>query len=267
MREEKYEEKLLSFQKKLAGFLGKIDNPSDVNLVVWGLTKKTWSHCEMALELIITHANAEAIILLRAAYESTIRAYFLIENTNKIDYYKAFSELSALRNQLEVIDFLQTEGDEAPDEAAISDQLVLVEVQKKRIIDGKYHEIYGFKEEDLDQLKALKRLTNNKNMPDFGTTRSLIKKTKLAKALLSTGFPIYNLGSQMAHSSYGMTMTMTYREDNYPLYNEHSMYGYILLLLDCCCDLFHKCGAMSDSGYEEMAKEHETFKAVMNLEM
>jgi hypothetical protein len=103
-------------------------------------------------------------------------------------------------------------------------------------------------------------------MPDFATTRSLIKKTPLAKALLSTGFPIYNLGSQMAHSSYGMTMTMAYFESNYPLYNEHSMYGYIFLILCCCCDLFSQCRALSEPSYNLLKKDLEDFKQVMVLD-
>lgn len=266
MRELEYEDNLLEFQQKLAASLAKVASPSDADVVVWGLTRKSWSHCEMALELIKTRANAEAIILLRAAYEAIIRAYFLHENPSLVNHYKAFSELSTLRNQLEVIDFLEKEGGAETDKEAIIEQKKLVEAQQGRIIKHKFHEVYNFKEEDLASLTALKRLTNNRNMPDFATTRSLIKKTALAKALLSTGFPIYNLGSQMAHSSFGMTMSFAYSEDNYPLYNEHSMYGYIFLILCCCCDLFNQCGALNDEAYSSLKMELKNFHSVMHLD-
>ncbi len=264
MRDENYESKLKELQAEIKKSLGKIENPSEADVVIWGLSRKTWSHCEMALELIAANANAEAIIILRSAYESAIRGYFLLGSPDKVPYYKAFSELTALRNQLEVVSILEDGADER-DRDAIEQQKPHIERQKKLILAEKYHELYNLGESDLDVLRALQRVTNNRNMPNFEDTRKAIKSTPLSKALTTTGFQTYNLGSQMAHSSYGMMVSMAYFEDVYPIYNEHTMYSSIFLLLCCCCELFNECGALSDSARAGISQICESFKDCMYL--
>ena len=251
MRDKKFEEILVSLEGKIHGSMRKSENPTRKQIAVSGLASKCLSHSEMALELVMAGALAEAIILLRAAYEAIIRGIYLDENLEKLPAYEAFSAIAMLRNQLELLKLLDEFGEpyEGKDE-----QKQLIKQQKERIIKEGFHGLYKLSEADLDSWEAVKTVTNKSNLPSFEDIRKSIVKTPLVKALLTTGFQVYNIGSQMAHSSFEMMSTMVYFDMKHPLYDEHAIYRQVLLLVLCSAQCFAACGVISGEDFESLKK-------------
>jgi Family of unknown function (DUF5677) len=254
MRDKKFEAVLLSLEKKIHGSIKRIKGASRKQLAVSGLASKCLSHCEMALSLVDANALAEAIIILRSAYEAIIRGIYLDENPDKLPAYEAFSAIVMLRNQLEMLKLLDEFGEPYKDKEL---QEKLIKQQQERIVAQGFHSLYKLSEADLDSWEAVKKITNKSNLPNFEEIRTSIKKTPLVKALLTTGFQVYNLGSQMAHSSFEMMSVMVYFDMKHPLYNEHTVYRQALLLMLCTCQCFASCGVISDEDFELLKKDYE----------
>lgn len=254
MRDDRFEQKLIELQRQIHGRLDKIASPTSIEIAVSGLASKSLSHTGMALELVVSGASEEAIILLRAAYEAVIRGIYLSENPDKLDAYKAFSAITVLRNQLELIKLLD-EFDEPYDDRDL--QIRLIEEQKQKILAAGYHQLFKLKEADLDSWNAMKKATNRSNMPSFEEVRRSISMTPLVKALLTTGFQTYNVGSQMAHSNLEMVTTMVFFQKSHPLYTESSIYRQVLLLLLSSCQCFAASSVISKDNFEYLRKEYE----------
>lgn len=254
MRDEKFEEVLHALERRINTMVVKIAKPNRKDLVVCGLARKCLSHCEMALSLVEAKALPEAMIILRAAYEAAIRGIYLEENPDKVDAYEAFSEITSLRNQLEVVKALDDLGDPYEDREL---QKQLIDDQKKRIVSRGYHTFYKLGEADLNKWEAVKKVTNNPNLPNFEDTRRSIKKTPMTIALLTTGFQVYNIGSQMAHSNFGMVSAMVYFDMKHPLYTEQVVYRQVWLLMLCACQCYAACGAISAGDFDAVKVEYE----------
>lgn len=258
MRDTDFEEALLLFQGAIHRSVTKIKNPSTAQIVVSGLASKCLSHCGMAIELTIAGATPEAIILLRAAYEAVIRGTYLDENPSEIAEYVAFSAITSLRNQLELLSILNDSG-EPFDDKHLQEQLA--EKQKSKIINERYHVVLKLKESDLDNLIKLKKATNKSNLPSFESIRRNIAKTPINTALLSTGFGVYNLGSQMAHSNYEMVTAMVYFQENHPLYTERTVYQQALLLLLSVCKCFESSGVITKEAFKSLQQQSQYVSA------
>jgi hypothetical protein len=250
MRDQVFENKLIAFCRNLNQSIKKIGSPTDVQIVVCALAQKCMSHCEMALELIAAGAKPEAVILLRAAYEAIVRAMYLDENPSKVMNYKAFGAITTLRNQLELLKLLREFGEPAE---ILREQEQLVVRQRQKIIAERFHDLYGVSEADLGTWAGVKKLTNKSNF-QFEDIRKGLAETALTKALFTTGFQVYNLGSQMTHSNFDMLYSVAF-EQPYPLYTEHAMYRQVLLLLRCGCHCYRSSGAITDETFDSL--EHE----------
>ncbi len=238
MRDQSFEAVLHALERKINGLIEKSENPTRKHLAVCGLA----------------NALAEAIIILRAAYEAVIRGIYLEEFPEKLPAHEAFSAIAMLRNQLEMVKILNEFGDRYEDE---EQQKKLIEQQKSRIILQGFHKLHKLSEEDLDKWESVKKLTNKSNLPRFEDIRKSIKKTPLVTALITTGFQVYNIGSQMAHSSFEMMTTMVYFDMKHPLYTEHVVYSQVFLLMLCACQCYAACGAISAENFNLLKKEYE----------
>jgi hypothetical protein len=94
MRNEKFEKELISLEAKIHQKIQKIKGADLQQIVVSGLGSKGLSHCEMALSLVQSGALAEAIIILRAAYEAVIRGLYLNANPDQLTRYEAYSSIT-----------------------------------------------------------------------------------------------------------------------------------------------------------------------------
>jgi hypothetical protein len=254
MRDENFEAVLHALERKVNNQVAKITNPTRKDLAVCGLARKCLSHCEMALSLVEANALAEATIILRAAYEAVIRGIYLQEHPDKLPAYEAFSAIAMLRNQLEMVKILGELGDPYEDKKL---QKQLIEEQKQRIISHGFHTHYKLSEVDLDKWEAVKKVTNKSNLPSFEEIRKSIQQTPLVTALLTTGFQVYNIGSQMAHSSFEMMSTMVYFDMKHPLYTEHVVYRQVWLLMLCASQCYASCGAIGTADFDLLENEYE----------
>lgn len=259
MRDEAFENSLGELWVVLSQGLATAPQRSftKAELTFLGLAQKCTSHCEMALKLVQADASAESMIILRSAYEAIIKSIYLSENPGWLKSYEAFGELVTLRNQLEVIKILDEFGDP---ESSNTEQRAKIQKQQKAIIDAGFHQLYGIDESKLSDWNVLRSKTNSANLQKFETIRQSVIKTDLVKALLTTGFQAYNLGSQMAHSSYNMMTAMVYFKNQQPLYTEHDLYRQILLLLRCSIEQFARHGALDDSGCEAINEKLQDIK-------
>lgn len=246
MREEAFEESIVSIGKALGEAIGtKPKKHYDrTELILLGLAQKTLSHCSIALDLIRNDASAEAMIILRSAYEAIIKCIYLDENRDWLPLYEGFAELVTLRNQLEVVKILNDFNDP---EATNKEQMEKIRRQQAKIVMAGYHTLYKIEESKLSDWNVLKSKTNSANLQKFEIIRQSISKTPLVKALLLTGFQVYNLGSQMAHSSFNMVSSMVYFNGSVPLYSEIELYKQILLLMRCVIEQYGKHGVLTET--------------------
>lgn len=256
MRNEQFESALRELWTNIVKCLSeeKLKNPTKRQIVVCALAQKCLSHCEMALKLVIANALMEAAIILRAAYEAAIRAIYLDENPDKITDYEAFAALTTLRNQLEVLKLLDESGEAYEGK---QEQERLINAQCNKIIANGYHARYNLRDDQLRNWQAVKAVTNRSNLPNFEDVRNRINKTSFTKALLSVGFQIYNVGSQIAHSSLEMVTAYSYYGSQHPLYTEDSAYRLILLLMMGCSKSLTSCGAITEMHQNLLERQHQ----------
>ena len=243
MRNLEIEDTLLQLDFKIQSAQIKLTKPSESVLILAGLATKCRSHCHMARELIISDALAESVIVLRAAYEAAILALYLQQNPNKIQRYLIYSALTTLRNQLELLEILGRDGNVIPGEA---EQRKYISNQKQTIVLSGILSEFKLIPEDLDDWQKIKKYTNNAHFMKFEDLRTNIIKDETTKTLFETGFQVYNLGSQMAHSNFDMVNVMIYRNAPHPLYGEHAMYRQILSLLNASAKTLHFCKIISN---------------------
>jgi len=138
MRDEGFEESIVVIGKALGEAVGTMPKKSyeKTELILLGLVQKCHSHCAIALELVRNDASAEAMIILRSAYEAMIKSIYLDENRDWLTLYEGFAELVTLRNQLEVVKILDDFGE--PDETKV-EQLQKIREQQARIVKAGYH--------------------------------------------------------------------------------------------------------------------------------
>ncbi|MBK7838785.1 MAG: hypothetical protein IPJ49_14115 [Candidatus Obscuribacter sp.] len=246
-----FEENLLKLDFLIQQRQKNVEGPTTETLVIVGLATKRRSHCHMARELIIANAGADAVIILRAAYESTILALYLQEHRGQIATYITFSELTSLRNMMELVEELKKDGSPFPGE---EEQLCYIENKRNRIVESGLLPKFKLTLDDLKNLQRIKTYTNRAHFLKFEDIRNGITKCAENVDLFETGFLVYNLGSQMTHSNFDMVKLMVYFDKTHPLYSEHAMYRQILCLQRNNAQILHACGYLSSANATEIAE-------------
>jgi|GEM_PF-6316654 len=199
---------------------------SEYELALVALASKAITHTREALRLFVEHgAVGEAAILLRSAYEATVVFLYLRLHPEDFCKYKGYSELVELRNQMEV---LELAGD--LDESAKNEQLDINKRQRIKILNNNFHSYYSLSEYDLHNLSLLKKVSNKAHFINFGEMQKKLLKDEFSSGLVTTAFQVYNLGSQMAHSHYSMTVCTYVLDRSHPVYNVYDIAKQIAVL-------------------------------------
>ncbi len=243
MRNLDFEKALIELDQLISKGQIEIKEMSEEVQVLSMLAIKCRLHCNTARELMASESLAEAVIVLRAAYEATILGLYLQQNTDKIKRYITYSALTTLRCQQELLQILQRNGDKNPDEKK---QQKYIAQQKQSIIASGNLSEFKLSAEDLDDWERIKKYTSSAHFIKFQEMRSNIKTDSNTRALIETGYQIYNLGSQTAHANFDMVELMLTQKISHPLFGEHAMYRQILDLLNASLIILSFCKMLSD---------------------
>lgn len=253
-RNELFENRLLELFFKLNRSSDSIRAATFQQIVLSALISKAISHSEIALRLVGCNALPESMIILRASYEALMRALYLTENPHKLEQYEAFSEITILRNQLEILKILDESGDAYEGR---EEQMEKIKAQKAKIVSSGFHNVCKIDEAKLSSWDELKKVTNKSNLPSFEDIRKSLKRTAIVEALLETGFQVYNVGSQMTHSNLEMVTGMVYFERRHPLLTEHAAYQQILLLVMGCSQSLLALNCLSETKFKELEADYQ----------
>jgi len=225
MRDELPPQEIFDSLSELYGLIGQYSAKlprgcTDYQLTLVALASKAITHTREAFRVFAEHAAiGETTILLRSAYEATVVFLYLKLNPQQFCKYKAYSEIVELRNQMET---LEIAGDQL-EEAGRIEQLEHNHRQRNKVLTNNSHTYFKLSEADLNNLTALKRKTNKAHFMNFGEMQNGLLEDPFASGLVKTAFQVYNLGSQMAHSHYNMTVLTYVHDRSHPIYNVYDI--------------------------------------------
>lgn len=213
------------------------------------LRLKAMEHALCAIELEKCAAPAEAIIILRSAYEAIVVALYLEQKPSKYEHYLAHTYLVQLRNLMEVVELARDDVDPA-DIKKLEEEL---EETRERIEREGYLSHYpNLTRTDLTDVRALKKFTSGSQFVKFGSIKSEI--TISPKMQWLTGaFQMYNVGSQVTHSHLDVLMSM-YARPRMPhyLYSNGSIIRWCIIMISHTFECIVERGMMSDAHKTEI---------------
>lgn len=176
---------------------------SETKGVLLILRTKALSHAQIAYSILKnTTVQADAIVLLRCAYEADIVALYLEQHEEKVPEYLAHSEIVHYKNYLRALQIIGKTDDTSDKEARRELQQL-----KNYIIRKKYLEILNLQEKNLNDLVFLESKFSNAQFVQFHEMRRKCSFTGDAKCLQQS-FQFYNIGSQITHSNFSVCKKM-----------------------------------------------------------
>lgn len=200
-------------------------------LVVGGLCHKIFSHCHMVKHLAQKQHLAEAIILLRATYESVIIALYLSHHDEEIEHYQNHSSLIEAKD-LMVSHSRANESDKEAFKETI--EQLKQEIHNKNLLDESRYFKRGLNRDPqiLEEPDQFARIMNV-HFKDIREMRDDLKITdaRLYSRLKDLDFQIYNYGSQLSHSYWHCVNDYFVRPEK-PAMNAYQTLLYTLVALD-----------------------------------
>lgn len=181
-----------------------------VDAIVAALRVKALEHAQCAMDILVGNAYAEAIIVLRAAYEAVVVALYLEQHSEQIDHYEAYHRMVEFRNlfemHLNVMPILPAE--EQGEYTAIMDRL-----RQDLLADLHFFKYYreDFLPEYLQDIRKVRSISNSAQFIPFGQIRAAVNFDNLDNDFFKEGFVMYNIGSQVAHSHLNVIKAMYIR--------------------------------------------------------
>jgi diadenosine tetraphosphate (Ap4A) HIT family hydrolase len=188
------------------------------------LSTKAMRHTFEALRILGEHrAIGESIILVRSAYEAAVVFLYLIDYEEEFERYKGFSQLVSHRNQLEM---LEIAAEEMASED-IQEQQAKNKAVKDEIITSGYHTLFGIDEMDVSNLDKLRKTVSRAHFTSFNVMLKHLERDKQFQGLVIGGFHGYNVGSQIAHSHYHVSVPLYIFDEAHPAYDMRAICGQI----------------------------------------
>lgn len=180
------------------------------------ISSKALTHTREALRILGEHrAIGESIILLRAAYEATVVFLYLIDHEDDFKKYKGFSRLVEHRNQLEMLDIAAEEMTAK----GIQEQQVKIQAVKDEIVSNGYNSLFDIHEDDVSNLEKIRNKVDRAHFIGFKSMLKHLEKDKQTKGLVISGFQVYSVGSQVAHSHYHTSISIYAFDNAHPAYD------------------------------------------------